>query len=116
MMGAGLSFTRIKAAKVEGGLDFAIVRRCIMHAFDGVRFCYHQSLFRKHKRARDFNGDVTAAFAIARDGTVASARATGFDPDVATCVADTIRSIGFPPPKHKGGAATFTFRFTPERE
>jgi hypothetical protein len=52
-------------------------------------------------------------FFIRPDGKVATATASGVDPDVASCVAEVIRQIEFPKPKGGGGVQVnypFVFR------
>jgi outer membrane biosynthesis protein TonB len=73
-----------------------------------VRACYTRRLADKPALA----GKVTATFAVGRDGAVTSASATGMDERVATCIANIIRGLTFPPPADGTAKVTFPFVFT----
>jgi len=93
----------------QGDLDKAIIRRYIKRNIQKISYCYEKQLLANSKLA----GTVATQFFIAPSGHVASATASGVDPDVATCVADVIKAIEFPKPKGGGGVQVnypFTFR------
>jgi outer membrane biosynthesis protein TonB len=74
-----------------------------------IKYCYEKALV----ASPSLKGTVQVQFFIKPDGTVASAAASGVDPDVATCVANVIRSLAFPKPNGGGGVQVnypFTFR------
>jgi hypothetical protein len=64
-----------------------------------ITYCYEKALV----ASPSLRGTVQVQFFIKPDGTVASAAASGVDPDVATCVANVIRSLAFPKPAGGGG-------------
>jgi len=93
----------------QGDLDKAIIRRYIKRNIQKITYCYEKQLLVNPKLA----GTVATQFFIAPSGQVASATATGVDPDVATCLAEVIKRIEFPRPKSGGGVQVnypFTFR------
>ncbi|HTJ46239.1 MAG TPA: AgmX/PglI C-terminal domain-containing protein [Kofleriaceae bacterium] len=102
---------RIGQPNAVGDLDKDEIRRVIKRNIQKLTYCYEKQLLVKP----DLAGTVATQFFIAPDGSVATANATGVDPDVATCVADTIRKMQFPKPRGGGGVQVnypFTFRST----
>ncbi len=94
---------------MQGNLDKLTIRAVVIARTDKIRFCYEKALLAKPGLA----GTVTVAFYIQPDGTVGSSVATGVDQDVATCVADVIKTLEFPKPDGGGGVQVqypFTFR------
>ena len=82
--------------------------RGVMKAHIGsIRYCYEKELMNRP----DIAGTTLATFTIAPDGTVASATATGFDPNVDECVAKAVQVLRF---AAAPGATTvnYPFKFT----
>ena len=95
-----------------GDMDPMIIRRYVRRNLPKITYCYERELLVHPALA----GTVTAQFFISPNGSVASARATGVSPEVATCVADVLRGIEFPKPRGGGGVQInypFTFRTAP---
>jgi hypothetical protein len=91
-----------------GDLDKAIIRRYIKRNVPKIQYCYEKQLLVKP----NLEGVVSTQFFIAPSGSVASANASGVDPDVASCVADVIKGIEFPKPKGGGGVqVNYPFNF-----
>ena len=93
----------------QGDLDKALIRKVVKGARTKVTYCYEKALVASPSLA----GTVTVQFFIKPDGTVASAAASGVDPDVASCVANVIKSLVFEKPKNGGGVQVvypFTMR------
>ncbi len=93
----------------QGDLDKAIIRRYIKRNIQKITYCYEKELLAKPALA----GTLNTQFFITPNGNVAMAQATGFDREVASCVAKVIRDIEFPKPKGGGGVQVnypFTFR------
>lgn len=85
---------RMGELATTGPLDQAIVRRYLRRHAAKVAYCYE-----KHLLARPgMRGVLTAELTIGATGEVASARARGVDPAIATCVADMLVAIEFPKP------------------
>jgi hypothetical protein len=79
--------------KLSGsGYDKSIVRRYIRRNLDKITYCYDKQLL-AHP---GIGGEITATFFITPTGAVQTASGTGFDRDVAACVADVIKTIAFP--------------------
>lgn len=76
------------------GYDKTIIRRYIRRNIDKIGYCYDRQLL-AHP---GIGGDIVASFFIAPTGAVQTASATGFDAEVASCVAGVLRSIEFPRP------------------
>jgi hypothetical protein len=94
---------------VVGDLDKGIIRRYIKRQASKLSYCYEKQLLAQPTLA----GDITVQFFIMPNGAVKSATAAGFDPAVASCVADVIRDIEFPASKGGGGVQVnypLTFR------
>lgn len=79
---------------VGAGYDKTLIRRYIRRAIDKIGYCYDRQLL-AHP---DLGGELTVRFFIAPDGTVQRAAGTGFDREVAGCVAAVIETIAFPRP------------------
>ena len=84
---------------VQGDLDKAIVRRYMRRNTQKFQYCYEKKLLVDPRAT----GTVSTEFFITPEGTVASAHASGVDPEVAECVADVIKQIEFPKPRGGGG-------------
>ena len=80
---------------VDGaGYDKALIRRYIRRSIDRIGYCYDRELL-AHP---GIEGEVAIHFFIAPTGAVERASGTGFDAEVARCVADAIQAIAFPRP------------------
>ena len=89
------SLPRIGKPDVVGaGYDKAVIRRYIRRAIDKIGYCYDKQLL-VHP---ELGGELSIRFFIAPDGSVQRAAATGFDREVAACVAGVIQTIAFPRP------------------
>ena len=94
----------------NGDLDKAIIRRYIKRNIQKITYCYEKQLVAKPGLA----GTVQTQFFIAPGGNVQSANASGVDGEVASCVADVLKSIEFPKPKGGGGVnVNYPFIFRP---
>jgi hypothetical protein len=94
----------------QGDLEKVIIRRYIKRNLQKITHCYEKQLLAKPKLA----GTIVTQFYIAPTGKVASAAATGVDPDVAACLAGVIKRIEFPKPKGDGGVqVSYPFFFRP---
>lgn len=83
----------MSGAKISGsGYDKSIVRRYIRRSLDKITYCYDKQLL-SHP---GIGGEILATFFITPAGAVQAASGTGFDRDVAACVADVIKTIAFP--------------------
>src|SRR5262249_49373145 len=81
--------------EVQGDLDKAIVHRYVKRNRQKLQYCYEKELMVKPSLA----GAVTVEFTIEATGDVSGAKATGIDPNVASCAKDVVASIQFPKPK-----------------
>jgi len=92
----------------NGDLDKAEVRKVVKSAKQKITYCYEKTLLAKPT----IKGTVQVQFFIKPDGTVGNAAANGFDPDVASCLEDVIKSLSFPKPKSGGGVqVNYPFSF-----
>jgi hypothetical protein len=82
-----------------------IVRRYINRNIDKIKYCYEKELLAKPSLA----GTVTVQFFLAEGGSVTGSVGSGFDPTVASCVADVVANIQFP---RMPGSATVHYPFT----
>jgi hypothetical protein len=89
----------IGTATGGGDLDKEIIRRYIKRNASKLQYCYEKQLLAKPGIA----GEISAQFFIMPDGSVKSSSATGFDNEVANCVAGVIGAIEFPKPTDGGG-------------
>jgi hypothetical protein len=76
-------------------LDKAIIRRYIKRNVEKLLSCYEGALVHKPKLA----GTLTTKFGIDADGHVTSPSASGLDPKLEKCIAQTIQAIQFPKPR-----------------
>ena len=93
----------------QGELDKAIIRRFVKRHIQSIQYCYEKQLLVKP----DIKGTIHTQFYIDPSGNVTKSSGSGFDPDVAQCVARVLQSIEFPKPKGGGGVQVyypFTFR------
>jgi len=91
-----------------GDLDKAVIRRYLRRHLDQIQYCYEKELLARPGLV----GEITTEFLISADGTVTSSRADGFDPAVASCVADVIGKIEFPRSHHGGNTQVhYPFEF-----
>jgi hypothetical protein len=80
---------------VDGrGYDKALIRRYIRRSIDKIAYCYNRQLL-AHP---GIEGEVQVQFFISPTGGVERSSGTGFDREVAGCVADVIQAIAFPRP------------------
>lgn len=87
--------------------DKAIVRRYIRRHIDEIGYCYDKQLLARP----GIQGAITVTFLISPVGNVQSASATGFDGEVARCLAAVIRNIDFPAPRDGGVQVSYPFHF-----
>jgi hypothetical protein len=87
--------------------DKSIVRRYIRRHIEEIGYCYDKQLLAR----AGIEGDIKATFLISPLGNVQSASATGFDADVASCLAAVIQRIEFPAPREGGVQVTYPFHF-----
>ena len=102
--------TSIGQPNAQGDLDKAIIRRYVKRNLSRITYCYEKELLVKP----NISGSIQVQFFISPEGKVASADAHGFDPTVASCVADVIKQIEFPKPRGGGGVqVNYPFNFRP---
>jgi hypothetical protein len=102
---------RYGEAAITGDLDKAIIRRYLKRQASKLSYCYEKELLARPTLA----GDLTVQFFITPIGSVTGVDVVGFDPTVATCVADVIGHIEFPRRRGGGGVQVnypLTFRST----
>ncbi|HEX3474539.1 MAG TPA: AgmX/PglI C-terminal domain-containing protein [Kofleriaceae bacterium] len=98
----------IGTPRVDPGYDKTIVRRYIRRSVDKIAYCYNSQLL-AHP---GIEGEVLINFFIAPTGAVGRSSGTGFDAQVARCVADIIRAIEFPRPGDGAGVeVNYPFQF-----
>ena len=93
----------------QGDLDKPVIRRVVSKHRDKIVYCYEKALLAKPGLA----GTVMVQFFIAPTGKVTSVSAHGVAPEVASCVAEVIKQLEFPPPTGGGGVQVnypFTMR------
>lgn len=98
---------RVGPPDIIGDLGPAIIRRYIRRNLAKISYCYEKQLLAKP----GIGGTVGIVFLITPSGAVKSAAGTGFDGDVASCVAGVIQDISFPAPNN-GGAVQVNYPFT----
>jgi hypothetical protein len=76
------------------GYDKAIVRRYIHRHLNEISYCYEKQLL-AHP---NLGGEIKVEFLIGATGTVQSASGSGFDGEVASCLAGVVKTIEFPSP------------------
>jgi len=91
-----------------GSLDKAIIRRYIKRHINQISYCYERELMKKPMLV----GTVMTQFFIAPGGNVQSASASGVDADVASCIADVIKTIKFPTVKDSDGGIQVNYPFS----
>jgi hypothetical protein len=97
---------------INNGSDYSksIVRRYIRRHLNEIGYCYEKQLL-AHP---DLGGEILVKFLISPSGAVQSAEGTGFDHEVASCLAGVIQSIEFPKPGDGGGVqVNYPFTFHP---
>jgi outer membrane biosynthesis protein TonB len=94
----------------QGELDKAIIRRYIKRNTQKIRYCYEKELLAKPT----IEGMIAATFVIDDSGKVSEASGSGFDQEVASCVANAIKAIEFPKPK--AGSVRVNYPFTFRRQ
>jgi len=90
----------------EGDLDKAIIKRYIKRSVDKIAYCYEKQLLANP----GLGGAMSVQFLIGSSGTVMSSNGSGFNGEVASCVAGVIKSINFPAPKN-GGSVQVNYPF-----
>jgi len=90
----------------EGDLDKAIIKRYIKRNVDKIAYCYEKQLL----ASPGLGGAMSVQFLIAPNGTVQASNGSGFNGEVASCVAGVIKSINFPAPKN-GGSVQVNYPF-----
>jgi hypothetical protein len=83
----------------HGDLDKAIIRRYIKRNIMKLQYCYEKQLLNKP----NIEGTISTQFFIDPDGKVTNSDASGFDTEVASCIAEVIKNIEFPKPRGGGG-------------
>jgi FHA domain len=89
------------------GLDKSIIKRYIKRSEASISYCYEKELL-AHP---GLSGTVTIQFLISTTGDVQSSTGQGFDSNVASCVANVVKTINFPAPKD-GSNVTVNYPFT----
>ncbi|MDB4959100.1 MAG: putative signal peptide protein [Myxococcales bacterium] len=82
----------------SGDLDQSMIRRYIKRHINKISYCYEKQLLARPTLA----GSVSVSFMIAPGGFVEESTATGFDTDVASCIAAVIKQIEFPKAENGG--------------
>jgi len=103
----GAPTVSIGQPNAQGDLDKAIIRRYIKRNLNKIQYCYEKQLLAKPT----IKGTIQTQFLITAEGSVATADASGFDNEVAACIAGVIKSIEFPKPKG-GGVVQVNYPFT----
>ena len=99
---------RIREPTISGAsYDKSIVRRYIRQHLNEIAYCYDKQLLAKP----GLGGEITLRFFIAPTGAVQGASGTGFDAEVARCLAEVISNIGFPAPGEGGVQVSYPFQF-----
>jgi hypothetical protein len=78
---------------VSGGLDAAIVRRYVRRRISALAYCFEKALL---ETPAVTTGPVVVDFAIAADGKIAHASATGASEAIASCTASVIELVELP--------------------
>jgi hypothetical protein len=92
---------------VIGDYDKATIRRYVRRELPALQYCYEHELLARPELA----GEIVATFFVQPDGKVSASTAIGFDPTVASCVADVLASIEFPAPRGGGIEVKYPFVF-----
>jgi hypothetical protein len=88
---------------VQDGRD--VIRRYIQRNLSKITYCYEKELLAKPTIA----GEIVVQFFLSEAGKASAAVGQGFDPTVASCVADVIGNIEFP---RMPSSATVRYPFT----
>ncbi len=92
-----------------GEFDAKLVTAEVKKRLRAIQICYEQQL----RRNPGLQGKVTVQFTIEQSGTVSKANATENttnDPQVASCVVDTVKRFRFNPGP-EGGSVTYSYPF-----
>jgi len=99
---------RLLPPEIKGGYDKQLIRRYIRRHIDQLSYCYEKQLLAHPS----IEGEVAVTFMISAAGAVQSTSATGFDPEVASCLAGVIKAIEFPAtPDGTGVQVNYPFHF-----
>lgn len=90
----------------SGDLDREIIKRYIKRNVDKIAYCYEKQLLANP----GLGGAMTVQFLIAANGSVQASSGSGFNSEVASCVAGVIKTINFPAPKN-GGSVQVNYPF-----
>jgi hypothetical protein len=88
--------------------DKLMIRRIIRVHIQSIQYCYEKRLLEQP----GIEGTIQAKFTVDADGNVGSSTATGFDSQVASCVAQVIKGLSFERPS-KPLELDYPFSFTP---
>jgi hypothetical protein len=88
------------------GFDKNTLRRYIRRNLSKIMTCYQSQ-----PNPADPDGTLDTHFIIGADGNVTDVTTDGFDPTVASCVADVIRRIQFPNPGGSPIVVSYPFKF-----
>ena len=111
--GAGVRQPSVQlgAVATPGALDREAIRGGIKAHIGKIKYCYEKELLADPS----LQGTVQATFTIGATGRVVSSTATGINARLATCIADAVAAIEFPPPAGGGNVnVTYPFVFRPE--
>ena len=99
------------AAPTTWTTDNDTIRGVVMANLVPIKSCYEKRL----QIDPTASGTTTATFTITPDGAVTASTASGFDPDVDSCVAQAIETqMKFPPTPARGHIqVSYPFVFTP---
>jgi hypothetical protein len=89
------------------GYDKSIIRRYIRRNVEKIAYCYEKQLLAKP----GIEGTISVQFFISPTGSVKSSVGSGFDSEVANCVADVVSNIEFPKPPEGGAQVNYPFTF-----
>lgn len=99
----------IGAPSVQGDLDKAVIRRTLKRVRPKISSCYEKAL----RLAPTLEGLVLVEFLIRNDGSVASSAVSGVSSEIASCVANVIKSVAFPKPAAGSVKVNCPFVFRP---
>jgi hypothetical protein len=97
----------VGGAVLVGEYSKETIRRQIRQKLPQIQYCYEKQLVAKH----DIEGVVSTAFTIDETGKVIAVNARGVDDEVASCVAQVIKSIQFPRPDRLVQVTSYPFTF-----
>ncbi len=108
---ASVPEVHIGQAMVVGSLDKNLIRRYLHRHLAKITYCYEHELLARPR----LHGTVQTRFTIGPQGHVLAATATGFDDQVASCVARVLEHVEFPPVVDSTIIVNYPFTFrTPE--